>query len=432
MKNVRVRYAPSPTGPLHLGGARTALFNFIFAKQKKGVFILRFEDTDKKRSQEKFVKNIKEGLRWLGITWDEEYFQSKRRSIYEKYLKKLLNEGRTYRKEGAVYFRIPEGRRVEFKDLIRGKVSFERRSLKDFVLIKKDGSPTFHFGNVVDDAEMRITHVIRGEDHLSNTPLHLLLYQALGKKPPLFAHIPLILNPDRSKMSKRTGEIDLKDYQKKGYLPEAMVNFLVQLGWSSKNNREIFTLKELIKIFSLKQIQKSGAVFDIKYLDFLNHYYLQQKSVAEYFLLAKPFLGKYSAKNSEYLKKVLRLTQERAETLSAIPRLISYFFKTPLYPTKRLIFRKSDLKRTKEGLIAAYEILSSLGAAEWSEQKINQALSRATAKAMLSPGDVFWPVRVALSGREGSPGPHEIAYVLGQKETLKRIKSALKKLGNKS
>jgi len=426
---VRVRFAPSPTGPLHIGGVRTALFNFVYALQNGGTFVLRFEDTDKDRSEQVFKDSIKNGLKWLGIKWDEEYYQSKRADVYAKYLKKLQDTGLTYEQDGGIYFKLPtENKKIVVDDLVRGQVEFSSQDFDDIVLIKKDGTPTFHFANVVDDIDMNITHVIRGEDHLSNTPKHILLYEALGAPVPKFAHIPLILNPDRSKMSKRTGDTDFEGYIKAGYLPEAMVNFLAQLGWSPPDKNDFFTMEELIKMFGLSRVQKGGAVFDVKNLNHINHHYLMEKSSDEYMKLAEPFIAHLKG-DKGLVKQALKLVQDRAQTLSEIPTLTEYFFVAPEYDGKLLVFKKSSPDQTAKGLDMALKVLEAIDEKDFQEDKLQQILDNAIAAESLLPGDVFWPVRVALSGQEGSPSPTELLAALGKKRSITRIETAIKKLG---
>lgn len=440
-EKVRVRFAPSPTGPLHIGGVRTALFNYLFAIANGGSFILRFEDTDKDRSEQVFEDSICNGLKWIGIKWDEEAYQSKRADIYRKYLKKLGDAGLTYEQDGGIYFRLPtENREIIVEDLIHGPIKFNSQDFDDVVLIKKDGTPTFHFANVVDDIDMKITHVIRGEDHLSNTPKHILLFEALGASLPKFAHIPLILNPDRSKMSKRTGDTDFESYIKAGYLPEAMINFLAQLGWSPPDGDDFFTLEELVKMFTLGRVQKAGAVFDIKNLNHINHHYLMEKSLDEYIGLAGPYIGVIPSPsilqdrlregyNADLLRSALKLVQDRAQTLSEIPKLIAYFFEEPEYDGKLLVFKKSSPEQTQKGLDTALKVLGAVDEKDWRGDKLQQILDETIAVENLLPGDLFWPVRVALSGQEGSPSPVELLEALGKKESVKRIETAIKKLG---
>jgi nondiscriminating glutamyl-tRNA synthetase len=338
---VRVRIAPSPTGPLHLGTARTALFNFLFARKYQGIFILRIEDTDVERSKPEFEKDIIENLKWLGIEWDEgpdvggdfgPYRQSQRKEIYKKYLEKLLAEGKAYYcfctkeeleserqyqlsigqaprysgkcanlkkeevekylKEGkpsVIRLKVPT-KKIEVEDLVRGKIEFDSSLIGDFIIAKNFSYPLYNFACVVDDYEMRISHVIRGEDHLSNTPKQILIQEALGFPRPKYAHLPLILGPDRSKLSKRHGAVSISEYRKQGFLPEALVNFIAFLGWHPKTERYIYSLPALIKDFSLEKIQKGGAIFNIKRLEFLNGFYIRQKSIEKLTELCLPYL----------------------------------------------------------------------------------------------------------------------------------------------
>lgn len=423
---VRVRFAPSPTGALHVGSVRTALFNYLFAKKHSGIVILRLEDTDTERNQKIFEQDIKRGLKWLGLTWEEEYKQSRRTSLYKKYLRKLIKEKKAYLKDGAYYFRTPAAGQIIVNDLIRGPVEFAASSFDDFVITKTNGDFVFNFVNVVDDWQMKISHVIRGEDHLSNTPKHILLFQAFDAQPPQYAHIPLILNPDRTKMSKRSGDTNFSDYIARGYLPITLINFLAQLGWSDPEGREFFTLEELIRVFDLNRVQKAGAVFDIKYLNHINHHYLARIPFAEYYKLAKKFIP-FAAKPT-YHKKVLRLLQERAQYLAELSELINYFYQIPDYDKDLLIFKKSTPDLTSQGLKVAHKVLSALGKLSWKEGRLQQILDDTIAAEGLLKGDLFWPVRAALSGLSGSPSPAELLSVLGKEESLERIETAIKKL----
>jgi len=424
MKKTRVRFAPSPTGSLHVGGARTALFNYLFAKRNGGEFILRIEDTDKARSKKIFEHDILDGMTWLGLKWNELYYQSKRGGLYKKYLEKLLAEDKAYWDDGAIRFRIGAKHTVIFKDEIRGEIKIESDQFEDFVIAKSLDLPLFLFVNVVDDAEMKISHVIRGEDHLTNTARQIMIYNALGFTYPVFAHLPLMLNPDRSKMSKRVGDTALSDYIAAGYLPEAMINFLVQMGWSSASGREIFTLKELVKEFSLDRVQKAGAVFDVQYLDYLNGHYLREKSLSTYLKLAEPFLPKAYLKDKLYLKKALKTVQGRARKLSDVKKLIDFYFKEPKLVKSKIVFRKSSLADTRKGLVSSIAVLKNLKT--WNEKSIQKTLEKVVSDDNLNNGDVFWPIRYILSGAEASPSPMELLDVLGQKESLKRLEKGLK------
>lgn len=452
---VRTRFAPSPTGRLHIGGVRTALFNYLYAKRHGGTFVLRVEDTDRTRSTKEAEKEILDALSWVGIHWDEgveavdkkggrgqygPYRQTERLSLYQKYLKKLLKEGLAYERNGAVWFRIsPERRaqaddRIRFYDLIRGEISVPTETIEDFVIVKSDGTPLFLFTNVIDDHEMKISHAIRGEDHISNTPKQVLIAEALGLNLPRYAHIPIILNPDRSKMSKRVGSTALIEFKEEGYLPEAVINFLAFLGWSPGDDREIFSLLELTHEFSLERIGKSGAVFNVDKLDFLNAHYIRQSSLdrlAE--LILADFwdyivLGK-RPEDSDYLKTVILLVRERMTKLSEFAALAKYFFKAPKFGAQLLIYKKSDRKRSLNGLAIVLKRLESVAESVWQSVEALHNLLTFTAKNNgLDNGDVFWPVRVALSGAEASPSPAELLYVLGKEESIERLKHAYKEL----
>lgn len=451
MKEIRTRIAPSPTGPLHLGTARTALFNYLFARKNNGKFILRFEDTDRERSTLESEKEIKEGLLWLGLKWDEgPFYQMDRLPLYEKFGQILLGRGFAYIKDGALFlnvlnvlkeFKIPYKEvklfsqkekkekkgyflKLPYKDMVLGEIS---GVVEDFVLIRKNGIPTYHFAVVVDDEDMKITHVIRGQDHFSNTPKHFLIQKALGFNHPIYAHIPLILAPDGGKLSKRHGAISVLEYKRQGYLREALVNFLALLGWSSGDDREIFSLGELEKIFSIERIQKSPAIFDIKKLNYLNSYYLRQKINLELFEVLKEtdiLRKEIKLFGQDYILKILEVEKTRIEKLSDIKNF-DFYFNEPDYPASLLIFKKSDFEKTKKGLTLVLEKISKIE--KWPDEweKFNEILKEITEKNNLKPGDVFWPTRVALSGKEASPSPAELLWVLGKEKSIFRLKKAL-------
>ncbi|MEZ4210157.1 MAG: glutamate--tRNA ligase [Patescibacteria group bacterium] len=427
---IKVRFAPSPTGPLHIGGARSALFNYLFARKQNGVFVLRVEDTDTKRSEEVYYEDIIKGLNWLGLNPDETYRQSERADIYKAHADQLTTAGLTYEQDGGLYLRIPtDDQKIVVHDLIRGDVEFNSKDFDDIVLLKKDGNATFHFANVVDDITMGITHVIRGEDHLSNTPKHIMIYQALGAEVPTFAHMPLILNEDRSKMSKRSGDTSLTEYINKGYIQPALINFLVQLGWSDKDGQEIFNLDELVDKFALERVQKGGAVFNLKHLNYLNHHYLSRLPFTEYQELAHPFVKQFEG-NKTLLESALKLTQDRAQYFDQLPELISFFFDLPDYEASMLVFKKSSPDQTQKGLQAGYSVLKEINHQDWNQDKLQQILDHTLDAEALNPGDLFWPIRVALSGLMGSPSPVEILEALGKEESLSRLELALAKIGN--
>jgi len=409
---IRVRIAPAPTGTLHIGTARTALFNFLFAKKNKGSFIVRIEDTDKQRSKKEYEKDILDSFEWLGLKWDELYKQSQRTKIYEKYLKKLLDSGKAYKKE-IIWFKTPK-KKIIFYDLIRGKIEVDGSEIEDFSIAKDLKNPLYNFAAVVDDYEMKISHVIRGEDHIPNTPKQILIYEALGLKPPQFAHLPLILGPDRSKLSKRHGAVAVSDYRKQGYLPEALINFMALLGWNPGDDREFFSLKDLTKEFSLEKIQKGGAVFNIIKLDWFNGYYIRKIPREKLIKLCLPYLPKKTPFEKNKLGKIISLEQGRMKKLSEVGELSDFFFKEPKYKGSLLKWKNMTKKEIINSLNKLEEILSKSRIGE-TKKILLKAENR---------GELLWPLRVALSGKKASPDPFEIAEILGKKKTLKRIKKA--------
>lgn len=504
-KKIRVRFAPSPTGPFHIGTARTALFNYLFAKKYKGSFILRIEDTDLRRSNPKYEKDIKDELQWLGIKWDEFYRQSERIDSYTKYLKKSLESGQAFycghskeelekeRKEklkkkelpihicehynkklknGIIRFRPPK-KKIVFNDLIRSKVEFDSELLGDISIAKNLKTPLYNFAVVIDDYEMKISHVIRGEDHLSNTPKQILIQEALKLPSPQYAHLPLILGPDKTKLSKRHGVVSVADYQKQGYLPEALINFMALLGWSpqdgilpqkSKNHldEEIFSVKELIKKFSLEKIQKGGATFNVAKLDWFNGNYIRQKSLENLTLLCLPYLverglinpifinkqyppayGGYSLEQKyiiaktkkdvpvNKLKKIIGLEQKRMKKLSEAGELTEFFFEKPRYKPNLLKWPRAQRARLKEKerkeiihiLNKLEQILSEIKEKDFKIENLKTVLMP-EAEKFKDRGYLLWPLRAALTGREKSPGPFEIAEILGKEKVLERIKEA--------
>jgi nondiscriminating glutamyl-tRNA synthetase len=455
---IRVRIAPSPTGLFHIGTARTALFNYLFAKKNKGSFILRIEDTDKERSEKKFEKDIMDGLEWLDLKWDELYYQSERVKTHENYLKKLLDSGQAYKKE-IIWFKNPN-KQVIFQDLIRGRVEVDSSLLGDFSLAKDLKTPLYNFAAVVDDHEMNISHVIRGEDHITNTPKQILVYEALGWEPPQFAHLPLILGPDRSKLSKRHGATSLNEYKDLGYLPEAIVNFLALLGWNPGDNRELFSLEELTKEFSLEKIQKGGAIFNIEKLNWFNSHYLKQLKLDEltelcipylieeglikpnfkteqyppayggYNLKQKYFIGKSKEEISfEKLKNIIGLEQERIKALSEIGEITKFFFIEPKYKPSLLTWKETKKQETIKSLDLLTSTLCDVKDQDFAAIKLKDLLMPEAEKfGSGDRGKLLWPLRVALSGKEKSPGPFEIAEILGKEKTLKRIEQAKKLL----
>ncbi len=431
---VITRFAPSPTGNLHIGGARTALFNYLFAKQNNGKFILRIDDTDIERSKPEYEEEIINGLKWLGLNWDEFCRQSDRQDIYKRYIKKLLEEDNIYISENeegesksVIRFRNPN-KKISFEDLIRGRIEFDTTDLGDFVIAKNEETPLYHFSSVIDDFELKISHVIRGEDHISNTPRQILIQEAIGAPRPQYAHLPLILAPDRSKLSKRHGDVSLGDYQKKGYLAEAVVNFLALLGWNPGTEKEIFNKKEeLIKEFSLRRIQKGGAIFNIDRLDWLNKQYIKktpseklEKDLLDYL----PENFKNSAKkNKKMWGKIVDLEKERISKLSDIKEGIGYFFTEPVFSPSLLIWKDSDKDKTRIHLEQLVKILCDIQEKEFTKDNVKNAIWDYAEKQ--GRGNTLWPFRVALTGLERSPEPFIIADILGKDQTIKRLKNAV-------
>lgn len=434
---VRVRFAPSPTGFLHVGGARTALFNWLFARHTGGTFVLRIEDTDKSREKAQAVQVIYDGLRWLGLDWDEgadrggdygSYFQSERTEIYERYLALLRQKGVVYEDQGAVRFRSPR-KPVVLNDLVCGHIEFDRSQDPDMTIRRPDGSWIFHFVNVIDDAEMRISHVIRGEDHLTNTAKHLELYDALGIQPPSFAHIPLILNRDGSKMSKRDEGATLATYMEQGYAPEAVRNYLCLLGWSPKDNREKIDIEEVIKLFDLGKVNRRNAAFDLDKCNWLNGQYIHQMSLSRFRELTGPFIQKAGVKitDESYLLKVLEIVKEKIRLFKDVPDRISYFF------TEDFPFDGEAVEKTlrKPGALDRLGALreSFSKQTEWTAVSLEAALKQLAAETGCKAGDLVHPARVAVSGRSIGPSLYHMLEVMGKDRVLQRIQRALTQFG---
>lgn len=456
-QEIKVRIAPSPTGVLHIGTARTALFNYLFAKENKGEFILRIEDTDLERSDLKFEKDILEHLEWLGLKWDKgPYRQSERTEIYEKYIKKLLDSGQAFwcdhtkeeleeekrgqmeRKEaprhickrkakegeGIIRFRCPD-KKIVFNDLIKGKVEFDCGLLGDIGIARDEKTPLYNLAVVIDDCEMGISHVIRGEDHISNTPKQILLLEALGVTPPQYAHIPLTMGPDKTKLSKRHGATAIGDYKEMGYLPEALINFMAFLGWHPGHEKEIFSLKELAQEFSMEKMNKSNAIFDIEKLNWFNGQYIRQMDLDELTKKCLPYFVKKDI-DFDYAKKIVALEQERIKTLAEIGELTKFFFIDKLdYPAELLIWKKLSSEDVKNNLEILEKTLAKTD--DFDKKTLEETLAPLTEK--YGVGDILWPLRVALTGEKASPGPYEVMEVLEKERTLKRIEEAIIILG---
>lgn len=478
MEEVRVRFAPSPTGSLHIGGARTALFNWLFARKYNGVFVLRLEDTDLLRSTEESSQGIVQGLQWLGLDWDEgpdrggafgPYRQSERLPIYRKYLDNLIAIGQAYycfcsseelqqEKEAArnqkrdykysghckhlspneveerlqqglhpvIRIKAPNSGTTVVHDLIRGDVEFSNALLDDFIIAKSDGWPTYNFAVVVDDAGMKITHVIRAEEHLSNTPKQLLIYKALGLNPPKFAHASMILAPDRSKLSKRHGATSVQEFRDEGYLPEALLNYLALLGWSSGEDRDLWTLDELIAEFSLDSISRSPAIYDIEKLTWMNGHYISNSNAEQLLNLSsnqnqmQKYLSEYP---HEYLLRVLDLVGNRVKTLNEIPAAMQYFCEdVDSYDAKGVTkhFKKANV------LDILNTVIDIVEKAPQFEASIIEDLLREQAEIMqLKAAELIHPTRLALSGRTNTPGLFEVMEILGREKCLQRLIKAI-------
>lgn len=431
---VIVRFAPSPTGLLHIGGARTALFNYLFVKKQSGPpngetgkFILRIDDTDKERSKPEFEKDILDSLAWLGLKHDEIYYQSQRSEIYKTQLEKLISDGKAYLGEESetstgqvVRFKNPNTT-IEFDDLIKGKIGFDTRELGDFVLARNINEPVYHFASVVDDALMGVTHVIRGEDHISNTPRQILMLEALGVARPQYGHIPLILATDRSKLSKRHGAVAVSYYRGLGYLPDALLNFIATLGWSpqaAKLEQEVLSLEELIKYFDLGQVQTSGAIFNLEKLNWFNRQYLQRLTFEDLWTQLQPTLPATQTDRGIW-EKIWPEVVTRVSTFGELAQLIAsgelaYFFVAPQ--------PNSTLLRSTAHLPTLIEILKAVPESNFTKEGIKTAVwDYATERGR---GEVLWPFRIALTGREKSADPFTVAELLGQVETLKRLRWA--------
>lgn len=507
-EKIRVRFAPSPTGYLHIGGLRTALYNFLYARKNGGIFALRIEDTDRTRYVEGAVESLIRSLDWAGLKFDEgvfeksqisdlkskavsesanypgvlevgdfgPYVQSERLEIYKKYAEQLVAEGKAYycfcepkrleemreqqqkEKKAPMYDRycltdvsideinnklkencpatirlkVPRDEAIVFEDIVRGKVSISTNTIDDQILLKSDGFPTYHLANVVDDHLMKISQVIRGDEWLPSTPKHILLYRAFGWEIPQFAHLPLLLNLDRSKLSKRQGDVAVEDYIKKGYLKEAIINFVAMLGWNpgEGSTQEIYSMEQLIEKFELSKVHKAGAVFDIKKLDWINSQYIKKLSVEELLENAKPFFEQKEffikasdeKKSDEYLKKILSVEKERLAKFSDVGDENIFFFNDIKVEKDMLRWKTNADEQTIESLKTSQDVLVSIDENEWTLANIEAKLLEAAGDKR---GDLLWPLRVALTAAQKSPSPFEVSWVLGKTESLKRIEQAL-------
>ncbi len=478
-KNIRVRFAPSPTGYLHVGGLRTALYNYLFAKKNNGTFILRIEDTDRNRFVEGAVDNLIAALKWCGLEFDEgpniegnfgPYMQSQRLELYKKYSEELLNSGHAYycfctperldalreqqQKQKlpqskydkhclhltpeeikhnldsglqyVVRLNVPPDMQITFDDLIREEVTFNSSNIDDQILIKGDGYPTYHLANVIDDHLMEITHVIRGEEWLSSTPKHILLYNFFSWEKPLFAHLPLLLNPDRSKLSKRQGDVAVEDYRAKGYLREALVNFVALLGWNAGDDKEFYDMDSLIENFSLERVNKAGAVFDLEKLNWLNTEHLRKKDDKEILSMLKEEINHSSFNlnnyTDDYLLKVITAMKERVSFIREYLTKSPYFFEAPVEYDRSSIEKnwKEETALQMDKLNDAFTLINNP-----TKEEFEIVLTKIAGELNIGKGKLIHPLRLAVSGMSSGPGVFDILSIIGKDETLKRIKTAI-------
>lgn len=502
---IRTRFAPSPTGFVHIGSLRTALFSFLFARHNKGTLILRIEDTDQNRLVEGALENLLKVMKAVGIEFDEgfylaedgtigergeygPYLQSRRLDKYHKVAKQLIDEHKAYycfcsqerleelkkeqialkkppmydrlcrnlpaaeiqkkldefhsqNKNPVIRFAVPQGSQTVVNDIVYGTIIYDNKVLDDQVIIKSDGFPTYHLAVVVDDHLMKVTHVIRGDEWLPSTPKHLLIYQALGWEPTQFAHLPLILNPDKSKLSKRHGDSAVEECLKKGYLPEALINFVALLGWNPKTDRELFSMEELISEFDLAKINKSGAVFDGNKLDWFNSQYIRKLTPDELAQKLLPYwkqsigadiIGQLQAKNPQFLSAIAALEQDRLKKLSEIGERTAYFFKQPEYHGQLLIWKKCNTTITKKVLSDLLVVFDQTDPANLTKDALETKIKDFITRGNYDNGTVLWPLRVALTGLEKSPPPFDVAAILalgpGKQEIINRLRCAIAKL----
>ncbi len=434
-ETIVTRFAPSPTGFLTLGNYRTALFSYLFAKQQNGTFILRIEDTDKERSEKQYEEDIYKSFEWLGISFDEKYVQSERVGKHKEYLQKLLDSGHAYvskEEEGGrsevIRFKNPN-KKVTFTDLIRGDITFDTSDLKDFVIAKSIDEPLFHLAVVADDADMGITHVIRGEDHISNTPRQILIQEALGFSTPTYAHLPLMLAPDRTKLSKRNGAISIREVKEEGYLPEAVVNFLALLGWNPGTDKEIYSMDELLSDFDITRIQKGSAVFNKEKLNWVNKEHLRKLSPDQKIALVK----RYTQIDTDRLQRALETIFERIETISELEQAFnegdfSYLEADIQYDRDILLWKKEPSKEiTANRLEMVLPLVESFSDFPTSQEAKDAIWNLAEKEGR---GEILWPLRVALSGKDKSPDPFDLIEILGKDVSLHRIQKAIVLLRN--
>lgn len=431
---VVTRFAPSPTGQFHLGGVRSALYNYLFAKQNKGTYILRSEDTDKERSKKEYEDGFVELFEWLGLKPDKFFRQSERTEIYKKYLEKMIADGFAYvskeevkeagQRGEVIRFKNPN-KKITFNDIVLGDITFDTTDLKDFIIARSLTEPLYHLTVVVDDHEMAVTHVIRGQEHIANTPRQILIQEAIGAKRPLYAHMPLILGKDRAKLSKRDPEvIPALEYRNLGYLPEAIINFMALIGWNPGGVQEVFALTELIEKFDINKIQKSGGIFNSEKLDWLNKEHmklLSQKEIEKNILELLPV----EMRNPKLVPIIFERISKWGDVKDMVKEGdLDFFFKSPIYSKEKLVYKNSSPEKITNNLKQVINVLEVLSEKDFNQENIKNALMT-LANKLDSRGEILHPVRFALSGLDKSPDPFIIADILGKNETLSRLQKAI-------
>src|SRR5213082_3365791 len=422
--SARVRFAPSPTGYLHVGGARTALFNWLFSRKEGAKFLLRIEDTDKARSTDEHTQVILDGLTWLGLDWDEELvYQGARVKRHQEIADRRLAEGKAYMDEGAIRFRLPPGE-IAWDDAVHGPISFQGEDIKDFVILRTDRTPIYNFAVVVDDIDMKITHVLRGDDHISNTPKQIALYRALGASLPMFGHVPMIHGPDGKKLSKRHGAEAVGDYEHMGILPAAMRNFLALLGWSPGGDREIMTLDEMIRLFSFAGIQQKAAIFDMTKLEWMNGQYLSMTPAEDLYPLVAPQLAQLGVNgNRDAVLKAIAAVKTRSRTTLDVARQVA-----ARLDAKHVHLddkAKQEIAKDPAGYKASLEAsIAALRGTEWTTTALEQRLRALAEERGVAAGKIFQPIRIALTGGTVSEPVNELLYVVGRDAALRRLEAA--------
>ncbi len=423
-QTTRVRFAPSPTGNLHIGSARTALFNWLYARHTGGVFLLRIEDTDKTRSKGEFLDEILNSLKWLFMDWNEEpVFQSKRFQVYKKYAETLLKKGLAYKEGEAVIFKVEKDKKISFDDIIHGRIEFSSTEIKDQVLVKSDGTPTYNFACVIDDAEMKITHVIRGDDHISNTPKQILLYEALGFSIPKFAHIPMILSKDGGRLSKRHGATSIFEYKNMGFLSEAIVNYLALMGWAPGEDREILPLDEIVKLFDVKDVNKTGATFDMDKLTWMNSQYIKSSEINTLAEKVEAFLKDRNIIQDKFdrmkLIEIVKIYKERTRTLEDFVNVYKIFFSDEIEYDEKAVEKYLKKPNSKDIINKCKDALK--GISGFDKVSIEDAYRKLADELKLKAAELIHPTRVAISGKTVGAGLFEMMDILGREKVLVRL-----------